>query len=265
MKHTDRGLPTRQPVRKTLALNAVFVVVAAAISVPNHAGSPGLPPAASFVLSLILLLLFRIPGALCEWYLTRSAHSLQIYMAHVAAGIVTALIALNYNYGTTASTVAYTVANYVLYSSAILACAAITNFAVSLIRKARNPTRPHRLRYDGQRNRKTIEISQEAGAKAYIRTQPIRRLREDGNPPSPLPYPVAQANQAERPERSNIANRVGLPIGIVTGLASLVQGFDSRDVYKTMAAIAIGGIGLAIVYFPVLVRNGRKTPRLRAR
>jgi hypothetical protein len=37
-------------------------------------------------------------------------------------------------------------------------------------------------------------------------------------------------------------------LGIVTGLASLVQGLDGENLYKTIVALAVGGIGLAAIY-----------------
>jgi hypothetical protein len=38
-------------------------------------------------------------------------------------------------------------------------------------------------------------------------------------------------------------------VGIVTGLASLAQGFDSDDPFRTvLVALAIGFIGLGVIY-----------------
>jgi hypothetical protein len=54
-------------------------------------------------------------------------------------------------------------------------------------------------------------------------------------------------DDAER--TAKIRNEVAAALGVVVGLASLVQGFDSDDPFKTVVlAVAIGIVGLGALY-----------------
>jgi len=67
--------------------------------------------------------------------------------------------------------------------------------------------------------------------------------------------PSKESHDASHTEETStiaLANRAGLVLGIVTGIASLVQGYDAHDVYKTVVALAAGSIGLVVIYLPTL-------------
>ncbi|MEV4765947.1 hypothetical protein AB0J89_25320 [Micromonospora chokoriensis] len=81
-------------------------------------------------------------------------------------------------------------------------------------------------------------------------------------PPPPMPQPVAvDPMEAPRlsPEGNNptssegqaskLRHEIAVAVGIVAGLASLVQGFDTGDPFRTaVLALTVGGIGLAVIY-----------------
>jgi hypothetical protein len=59
---------------------------------------------------------------------------------------------------------------------------------------------------------------------------------------------------SDRPAQTNsrtekLRNEIGLALGIVVGLASFVQGYDSTDPFRTVVvALAIGFIGVGLIY-----------------
>jgi divalent metal cation (Fe/Co/Zn/Cd) transporter len=65
--------------------------------------------------------------------------------------------------------------------------------------------------------------------------------------PRSAALPVAPTEPANRTEK--LRTEVGLALGIVVGLASLVQGYDSTDPFRTIVvALAIGFIGFGVIY-----------------
>lgn len=79
--------------------------------------------------------------------------------------------------------------------------------------------------------------------------------------PGRLPDNITAARHAgsvDSSETRSAVNRVALALGIVTGIASLVQGFNGREAYKTLTALAIGCLALAAVYLPAVMRRVRR-------
>jgi hypothetical protein len=52
----------------------------------------------------------------------------------------------------------------------------------------------------------------------------------------------------EQTDARSMRNEIGTFLGILTGLTSLVQGFDTHDIYKTLAPLAIFAVGIAVMY-----------------
>ena len=69
-------------------------------------------------------------------------------------------------------------------------------------------------------------------------------------PPEPAPTTPAGAGHTPPENRTERArNEIAVALGVVVGLASLVQGYDSTDPFRTVvAALAVGLLGLAILY-----------------
>ncbi|MEU7586734.1 hypothetical protein AB0A95_10575 [Micromonospora sp. NPDC049230] len=82
------------------------------------------------------------------------------------------------------------------------------------------------------------------------------------SPPPPTPQPAAVDPMAiHRPsseggnavpsegQATKLRHEIAVAVGIVAGLASLVQGFDTGDPFRTaVLALTVGGIGLAVIY-----------------
>jgi hypothetical protein len=57
--------------------------------------------------------------------------------------------------------------------------------------------------------------------------------------------------------QTTVRNEVGFAIGVITGLTSVIQGFDQHDASKTVKGLAVGGIFLAATYLGAALLRGR--------
>ena len=247
----------KQAVRQNIILNSVLVIATSVIIAPSYAESAHTSLVGGFFGGLFISLILRIPGAYFERRLARRGHYRRIYITHAIAGIFTALVVLTNHYATGADAVGSAVGIYLFSSSIGLGIVAFATSIISLMRK----------RHD------TVELSQPGeshdqpprpvGSPAQERSNQNNEQVSINGPT----VPAAGAGDALSPKKSHDipqseeksgiaqANRAGLVLGIVTGIASLVQGYDSHDIYRTIAALAAGGIGVAVMYLLVLRRR----------
>jgi hypothetical protein len=248
-----KKIPMRHAVRLNIALNAVLMAATAVIIAPSYASQAHSSLIGGFFGGLFISVVLRTPGAFFEWYLARRSRPRRIYITHIITGLFTALVVLANHYPTGIDAVASGVGIYLLSSSVFLGFVALTTFVISLSRR-----RDHGAKLAQPGNRSThppgpahAPTEEESGQEGQVSISvPTVGASDAADAP-----PSKESHVASHPEATSttaLANRAGLVLGIVTGIASLVQGYDAHDVYKTVVALAAGGIGLVVIYLPAL-------------
>jgi hypothetical protein len=223
---------------------------------PSYAESAHYSLAGGFFGGLFISLILRIPGAYFERRLARRDRYRSIYITHAITGIFTALVVLTNHYTTGADAVGSAVGIYLFSSSVGLGIVTFTAFITSLIRKRHRAVEPARpVKSCDQPPRSVGSPAQERSNQ-----NDEQATIKGSTDPAPGVSDALSSNSHEIPqneEKSAIAqaNRAGLVLGIVTGIASLVQGYDSHDVYRTIIALTAGGTGVAVIYLLVLKRR----------
>jgi hypothetical protein len=247
----------KRPVRLNIIFNAVLVVATSVMIAPSYAESAHYSLVGGFFGGLFISLVLRAPGVYFERRLARRGRYKRIYITHAITGIFTALVVLTNHYTTGADAVGSAVGVYLFSSSICLGIVAFATSIISLVRKRHRSVEPSQSErtYDQPPHSvasPTQEQSNQNDEQVSIKTPTV--------PASGVSDALSSKNSHDTPqseEKSAIAqaNRVGLVLGIVTGIASLVQGYDSHDVYRTVTALAAGGVGVAVMYLIVLRRR----------
>jgi hypothetical protein len=139
---------------------------------------------------------------------------------------------------------------YLFSSSICLGIVAFATYIISLMRKRNRSVEPSQpvKTYD--------QPPRSVGSPTQERSNQSEEQVSIKIPAAPAPD-VSDAlssknshdiQQGEEKSAIAQANRAGLVLGIVTGIASLVQGYDSHNVYRTVTALAAGGVGVAVIY-----------------
>jgi hypothetical protein len=244
----------KQAVRQNIIFNAILVAATAVIIAPSFAESAHSSLVGGFFGGLFISLILRIPGAYFERRLARRGCYRRIYITHAITGIFTALVVLTNHYATGADAVGSAVGIYLFSSSIGLGIVAFATSVISLVQKR------HRAVELSQPGESYDQPPRPAGSPTQERSdQNDEKVSTDGPAvPDPGESDALSSKKfhdiPQTGEKSAIAqaNRAGLVLGIVTGIASLVQGYDSHDVYRTIAALAAGGVGVAVIYLLVL-------------
>jgi hypothetical protein len=255
-----KKVPMQQSVRLNIALNAVLVSATSIISAPSFSADEHMSLLGGFFFGLFISVIFRAPGAYFELYLARRNCHRRIYITHLVTGLFVALVVLSNHYPTGADAAGSAVAIYLFSSSVFLGVIALITFIISHSRRqdrgaklARSedsythPSGPVGAPTEGQpgQNGKQVAISVPTASTSSTSDAPPTNESED-------------APQTEAKSAIAQANRAGLVLGIVTGIASLVQGYDTHNAYRTLVALAAGGIGVAVIYLPALKRRRLK-------
>ena len=245
----------QQAVRLNITLNGVLVTATSIIIAPSFAAQEHSSLVNGFFSGLLISLVLRTPGAYFEWYLARRTRHKRIYITHLVTGLFTALVVLTTHYQTGADTAGSAVGIYLFSSSIGLGITALATFVISRIpsrdvkvTKSRNnyirPSGPVDTPEEGQSGQNDRRVSIDVPIVAAPDTNEALPSKESDDRP-----------QAGEKSAIGQANRAGLVLGIVTGIASLVQGYDTRDAYKTIIALTAGGIGVAVIYLPTFMRR----------
>jgi hypothetical protein len=268
----------RRIIRRALVLNAILVLSTAAIIAPSFAADNHYPWVIGFIGGVFISLILRVPGAFAEWYLTRRRRAWAAYASHVGSGLLTVLVAVG-NHAkpykgdpfaeslTSPGAAASIVAIYLFLSSGCLVGASLASLTLrtgkSFFQGRKLPRSSFGLPAVQPRGAQVptspVDMSQPQAPVAIPRTTPQWPPVQTPGPvrSEHLPSDSAEAtthgaqdkvNHGRRPRENAVRNEVGLALGIVTGLASLVQGVDSHNVGRSVLALAFGGIGLVIIY-----------------
>jgi uncharacterized membrane protein len=246
----------KRPVRLNIIFNAVLVVATSVMIAPSYAESAHYSLVGGFFGGLVVSLLLRTPGVYFERLLARRGRYRRIYITHAITGILTALVVLTNHYTTGADAVGSAVGVYLFSSSICLGIVTFVTYIISLMRKRHRSVEPSQpvKTYD--------QPPRSVGSPAQERSNQNDEQVSIKTPTDPASgvSDALSKNSHDIPqseEKSTIAqaNRAGLVLGIVTGIASLVQGYDSHDVYRTVTALAAGGVGVAVMYLLVLGRR----------
>ena len=268
-----------------LWFNAVFLLATGLLIAPSMAAQESSSLTYGFAGGLMVGAFLRAPAIAAEWWLTGRSRHRTVYGVHLGAGVPTAVITaamlLDPVSGTTepAATAAgsaigmYLVLCLPLFLAAVLTVAVLGRWGHRIRRLApdRLAAAPHRrparcsppaapprsappaappwfappvtpARFSSpagpapgaSRASATVAEIMPARAPAAVVTQE----------PDAVPAAVAQPARADK-----LRNEIAVALGIVVGLASLVQGFDSADPFRTLVlALAVGFIGLGILY-----------------
>jgi hypothetical protein len=248
-----KKIPMQHAVRLNITLNAVLVAATSIIIAPSFASQEHSSLLGGFFGGLLISSVLRIPGAYFEWYLARRNRYRLIYITHLITGLFTAMVVLSNHYSTGTDAVASAVGIYLFSSSIFLGVLALTTFVISLSRR-----RDHGARLTQPGNSIThppgpahAPAETESGQEGQVSIS-VPPVEASGAADAPPSKESRDASRTEATSTTALANRAGLVLGIVTGIASLVQGYDAHDVYKTLVALAAGGIGLAVIYLLTL-------------
>ncbi len=253
-KDGAKKIPMQHVVRLNITLNAVLVVATSIIIAPSFASQEHSSLLGGFFSSLPISSILRTPGVYFEWYLARRSRHRRIYITHLITGLFTAMVVLSYHYSTGADAVASAVGIYLFSSSVFLGVVALTTFIISLSRR-----RDHGAKLIQPGNSSThapgpahVPAEAESGQSDGRVSISVPTVSGSGVADAPPSKEPRDASRSEATSAIALANRAGLVLGIVTGIASLVQGYDAHDVYKTLVALTAGGIGVAVIYLPTL-------------
>ena len=240
-------------VRLNITLNAVLVTATSIIIAPSFASQEHISLAGGFLSGLLISSVLRTPGAYFEWYLSRRTRHRRTYITHLITGLFTAMVVLSNNYPTGTDAVASAVGIYLFSSSIFLGVVALTTFVISLWRR-----RDHGAKLARPKNSSThppipahVRTETESGQDRQVSIS-VPSVAGSGATDAPPSKESRDASHTEATSKTALANRAALVLGIVTGIASLVQGYDAHDVYKTVVALAAGSIGLVVIYLPTL-------------
>jgi hypothetical protein len=247
----------KRPVRLNIIFNAVLVAATSVMIAPSYAESAHYSLVGGFFGGLFISVVLRAPGAYFERRLARRGRYRRIYITHAVTGIFTALVVLTNHYTTGADAVGSAVGVYLFSSSICLGIVAFATYIISLMRKRNRSVEPSQpvKTYD--------QPPRSVGSPTQERSNQSEEQVSIKIPAAPAPD-VSDAlssknshdiQQGEEKSAIAQANRAGLVLGIVTGIASLVQGYDSHNVYRTVTALAAGGVGVAVIYLLVLRRH----------
>jgi hypothetical protein len=295
----------------SLRLNTVLIAATSLIIAPSFAEQEGQSFVYGVFGGVLVSLLLRLPGAWAEAYLTRRRLQRAIYWTHIAAGLMSALVAVA-NYAdpdagvSPLDAVVIVVSVYLFLSSMFVGTFAVLHRLVKAVvtprRTVQSPptaTTGHPTQVEGKEaatpprylpreqvspaspndsyrtsdveSWKESAIGQDAN---YYLGQAVGQERGSENHPdverevqtptdrSNFDHPIGLARNArdrsaneptgDKPAGTQtklVRNQVGLVLGIVVGLASLVQGFDPTDPFRTsIGAIAVGIVGLAVIF-----------------
>jgi hypothetical protein len=233
-----------RPWRRSLWSNLVLIACTSVIIAPSMAADQDLSWTASILPAILASVLLRTPGALAEWYPVPRARR-WVYYTHTASAILAILIALSSNAQRPAqssyaaslnstSSVATLVGVYLFLSSAFLVLAALLQLAVTKIQK--------------HAHRRAPTLGQLPTARAHSEPPPqwaeAPTPSRDAEPHTPSPLVDAKIKEGNKAgPRETIAI-----LGVVTGIASIVQGVDAHNIPKTFVALAVGGVGIAAIY-----------------
>jgi hypothetical protein len=248
-----KKIPMQHALRLNIALNAVLVTATSVIIAPSYAAQEHGSLVAGFFGGLLISAVLRTPGAYFEWYLARRTRQRRIYITHIITGLFTAFVVLSNHYTTGTDAVASAVGIYLFSSSIFLGLVALTTFVISLSRK-----RDHGAKLTHSGNRPThppgpaqAPAEAESGQERQVSLN-VPTVAASGAANAPPSKESHDTSHTETKSTIALANRAALVLGIVTGIASLVQGYDAHDAYKTVVALAAGGIGLVVIYLPTL-------------
>lgn len=239
------GRPPAPPSLSSLPalfwFNAVFIVAVGLLIAPSMAAQQGSGMTYGFTGGLIVGVLLRLPGVWAEWWLTHRAWHRTVYSVHLGSGLLTALIVVSTVVSPTpgqspgpADTVGTAIGVYLFLCSLALLVTVGVAATARCLRRHRGMT------------------ATAPGPDFPAALVPETPARTDQAPQGP-PATASRTATAGPPEpgvrTEKLRNEVAVALGIVVGLASLVQGYDSADPFRTIvAALAIGFIGCGIIY-----------------
>jgi hypothetical protein len=265
-------------------LNAVLIIVVAILIAPSVAEQEESTVTYGFTVGLLIALLLRLPGVWAEWWLTKRTLHRIVYGTHLAVGLLTVFIVL-INYASPSPEapaesldLASTIGVYLTLSSAGMWAAVAVAAPVRALRRRGASVREHSPAMRVMGNETVTQqpahparegASQQSSvirATAKVPSQsPPGAIRQPQSVPdasatmpitAPVPDPIEPRQTSMRPEENEgygrtlrLRNEITVALGVVVGLASVVQGFDSANPVQTVAvAIAVGLVGLGILY-----------------
>lgn len=243
--------------------NLVFLLTVALVVTPSMAAAGHTTTTNAFFGGLLIALILRSPAGWAEWWLTRRAAHRVVFGIHLGAGalaVPAAVVTVLEPVSSTADGVAAAIAFYLILSGvALLAAvgvvalrprsgrrvaasggeAAVAPAAAAPV-AARTPGEQRAADAPGEQTAPAVGpgAADVVGPAPRRDSQPVGLARAEGGLPE-------RATEAAEKMRSQMA----LAVGIVAGLASLVQGFDSADPFRTgVLALVVGVLGLAAIY-----------------
>jgi hypothetical protein len=255
-----KKIPMQQSARLNIALNAVLVSATSIIIAPSYSADEHISLLGGFLFGLFISAILRAPGAYFELYLARRNRYRRIYITHLATGLFVALVVLSNHYPTGTDAAGSAVAIYLFSSSVFLGVIALITFIISHSRRRDRGAKLARAGDSYTHASGPVDAPTEGQTGQNGKQVVISVPTASASSTSDAPPTNESEDTAQTEEKSAIAqaNRAGLVLGIVTGIASLVQGYDAHNAYRTLVALAAGGIGVAIIYLPALKRRRLK-------
>jgi hypothetical protein len=265
-------------------LNIVLIIAVAILIAPSVAEQEESTVTYGFTVGLLIALLLRLPGVWAEWWLTKRTLHRIVYGTHLAVGLLTVLIVL-INYASPppeasaeSLDLASTIGIYLTLSSTAMWAAVAVAAPVRALRRRgarvredspamrvmgnetvmQQPARPTRDGAPQQSSviRATAKVPSQSPRGDIRRSQSVREAAATMPITTPIPDSILPKQTSMVPEEKErygrtlrLRNEIAVALGVVVGLASVVQGFDSANPIQTVAvAIAVGFIGLGILY-----------------
>ena len=267
--------PQRQPIKAFSALfwfNTVFIVVVAVVIAPGMARQENGGLAYGFVGGLIVAILLRMPSIGAEGLLTKRGLHRFVYGAHLLAAALAVLVVLApaSDSAQPFDPVGGGVGIYLLLTSVLAWLALACAVPVQVWRRRSAAAAPW-VAVPAEDHRMPATVAFRATATVPARAPDVAApspttavpLTGASVPSVPLGPGSAPAStvvrDADAPTSSDVRdvedrtdrlrNDTGMAIGIVAGLASLVQGYDGEQIAQTvLAALVVGGGGLGAFY-----------------
>lgn len=242
---------------RAIILNAVLIITTALMIAPDYSASEHTSVVATVFGTLLICSFLRTPGAFAESGLIRRGRIRSIYVVYIIALALTSGTVFSNHYKTTGDELASGIGIFLFYSSLILSLAiAITAIASRVRRANRSRDKP---------TKKTEAAGVAVHQYSFPRQQPryndapLRQTWRYSRRAVPRAEPVGtsdgEKSHAATRSREPMQNQIGLALGIITGIVGIIQGFNSQDVYRTVIAIAIGSIGVVIIYVPAIRKH----------
>jgi hypothetical protein len=260
-------------IRRSIARNSIF---AAAVSIAGAQGFHSLAKertefaslVAGFVAAFIYFWVLRVGAALLEFYITRGRSRRWIYWPHVVAAAVVVFSVAGDNSHiyrgdnfvdlVTLRAVTFALLEYLLCALIFLSITATIVWIKQLVQRHSGIAVSSVVSATSERDSRilldhTSSRSPSSRRSSLFFSDRVPRLsgwilrRSSGPDNSPSAAPVKTSSWAIWHPRVPSRDAAALALSITTAIASLVQGFDTRNVARTAIALLAGIAGLYLL------------------